>query len=186
LYYGENWEEITFYHNPTVYLDYAFGPFLPQDLDESQSIHANTNPTSPSADYLNDETISQFTAAFDPTILIIQVKEGSAQTDGWVPHLGLPSQFANTKTILNATKSRELPVVVDLGASCSITPCKEDFVCEFDYSLTHIRGLNGTAEINGYGLVKWHILDVETNAIGSVLTPAYYVPSAEIRLLSPQ
>ena len=81
----------------------------------------------------------------------------------------------------------EVPVVIDTGASYSLTPFKEDFVgplnttTEF-YSL---QGLSSKAAVCGEGTVEWSIQDIY-GITRTVRTKAYFVPSATIRLFSPQ
>ena len=82
---------------------------------------------------------------------------------------------------------REHPIVIDTGASCSVTPTLSDYVQNpTTPDTTKMEGLNGhTTEVVGVGPISWDIED--SNGIrDSLNTTAYYVPSANIRLFSPQ
>ena len=78
------------------------------------------------------------------------------------------------------------PVVLDTGASTTITPILSDFVTPIKpTSLQHIKGLSGNARVMGEGIVEWYIVDY-WNVTRKIRTKAYYVPAAQIRLFSPQ
>ena len=77
-------------------------------------------------------------------------------------------------------------VIFDLGASKAISGYKEDFIGEIITPDTEMR-LGGMANgmlIEGVGIVKWRF---ETESEPLVITThCYYVPSAKVRLISPQ
>ena len=80
----------------------------------------------------------------------------------------------------------DLPVVIDSGASRSLTPNLSDFVGPLrECSVDTLKGLGGKSLVVGVGTVEWTIRDLYGKT-GKVRTEAYYVPSAEIRLFSPQ
>jgi hypothetical protein len=81
----------------------------------------------------------------------------------------------------------ELPIVIDTGASNSITPIPSDFVDGIIHKadLQALSQLNGTTPVCGQGLVKWPIEDVDGTR-RTITTDAYHVPDAGIRLFSPQ
>eukprot|EP00957_Ditylum_brightwellii_P083539 6349950-Ditylum_brightwellii.AAC.1 len=72
------------------------------------------------------------------------------------------------------------------SASCGITPFASNFVGPLQSTIPFIHGLKGKAEVKGFGIAAWSIKDDATGNIVTLLAPAYHVPSAEIRLLSPQ
>jgi Reverse transcriptase (RNA-dependent DNA polymerase) len=81
---------------------------------------------------------------------------------------------------------RLLPIVLDTGASTSITPYIDDFVGPLEpASVDEIRGISGTTRVVGKGTVEWLIRDY-WNVVRSVRTTAYYVPDINIRLFCPQ
>ena len=86
-----------------------------------------------------------------------------------------------------STKSHELPIVIDTGASCSVTPNIHDFVNNpLKADTTKMEGLNGeSTEVVGEGTVKWRIED-QNGTVEDIETMAYYIPTANIRLFSPQ
>ena len=79
-----------------------------------------------------------------------------------------------------------MPIVIDTGASLSLTPNLEDFVeppkpC----ALTHLHGLSGNTEVLGVGTVEWTVRDI-FGEVRTLRCQAYWVPGASIRLFSPQ
>ena len=80
----------------------------------------------------------------------------------------------------------ELPIVIDTEASNSITPCPVDFIGEIQRSrLQSLKQVNGTTPVCGERNVLWDIADFYRTR-RSVTTASYFVPSATIRLFSPQ
>jgi hypothetical protein len=81
----------------------------------------------------------------------------------------------------------ELPIVIDTGASNSITPIPTDFVNGIIHKadLQSLTQVNGTTPVCGQGPVQWPIEDV-VGTRRTITTDAYYVPDAGIRLFSPQ
>jgi hypothetical protein len=85
-----------------------------------------------------------------------------------------------------STNNKELPIVIDTGASSSITPISTDFTTEISKAdLQELKQVNGTTAVCGQGTVTWPIEDVD-GIRRSITTEAYYVPDAGIRLFSPQ
>jgi hypothetical protein len=79
-----------------------------------------------------------------------------------------------------------VPVVLDTGASFSLTPFMNDFVGPIRPSpIGSLRGVSASANIAGIGTVEWMIRDL-FGVIRAIRTEAYYVPEASIRLFSPQ
>ena len=79
-----------------------------------------------------------------------------------------------------------VPMVIDTGASISLTPSRSDFISEIaPCSLKHITGLTGKTVVTGKGTVEWEVRDV-LGVRKRIRTVAYLVPDASIRLFSPQ
>ena len=107
------------------------------------------------------------------------------------------SHLLNTKLILRQAKYQSFvangtvepcvfPVLIDTGCSVACTGFKEDF----DGALVpgefgNIKPANGTASIQGFGLVSWHTVSEEGTPL-IVKVPAYYAPDIQLRLFSPQ
>jgi hypothetical protein len=97
-----------------------------------------------------------------------------------------PSDSLSSSEYSFLTQSTDLPVVLDTGASTSLTPVLSDFIGPLEPApLTEIRGLTSTTRVVGKGIVEWNICDY-WNVPGVIRTMAYYVPDASIRLFSPQ
>lgn len=80
----------------------------------------------------------------------------------------------------------DMPVVIDTGASVSLTPVLSDFIGPLvPTQLTELKGLTAKTHVVGKGMVEWPIRDY-WNVPGVIKTSAYYVPDASIRLFSPQ
>jgi hypothetical protein len=93
---------------------------------------------------------------------------------------------SNAPEIYISTNNKELPIVIDTGASSSITPIPTDFITEIAKAdLQELKQVNGTTAVCGQGTVLWPIEDVD-GVRRSITTDAYYVPDAGIRLFSPQ
>ncbi|KAI2498105.1 hypothetical protein MHU86_16415 [Fragilaria crotonensis] len=76
--------------------------------------------------------------------------------------------------------------VIDSGASVSITPNINDFVNGIHPTqLSDLKGLEGATKVHGQGIVEWTVFDL-MDVVRTIRTTAYYVPSATIRLFSPQ
>ena len=80
--------------------------------------------------------------------------------------------------------SPELPIVLDTGASKSLTPNRTDFIL-FKATKSTVSGIGAASRVEGVGTVRWKIFDqngVET----TIETLALYMPTARVRLYSPQ
>ena len=78
------------------------------------------------------------------------------------------------------------PVVLDTGASFSLTPFEADFVTPIvSTSSKEMKGIADPLRIQGVGTVSWPIRDV-FGRTRTVTTQAFYVPHADIWLFSPQ
>ncbi|KAG7361170.1 hypothetical protein IV203_036270 [Nitzschia inconspicua] len=98
----------------------------------------------------------------------------------WSPEL--PSR----QFVLHTTDPSCVPVVVDTGASVNLTPFASDFVGPIQPpDLKSLQGLGSSSDVVGQGLVEWQIRDVFGN-VKTIRTKAYLVPSAPVRLMSPQ
>jgi hypothetical protein len=80
-----------------------------------------------------------------------------------------------------------IPIIIDTGASISVTVLKLDFVGqihEVDPGQS-LQGLNNEVKVHEQGTVCWTIHD-QFDRIWTIQMLAYYVPDATVRLLSPQ
>ena len=82
-------------------------------------------------------------------------------------------------------KEKELaPVIVDTGASITLTPCRGDFI-EFEQCQQSLSTVDSTCKVAGRGIICWTLTDATGNAVQMEM-PALYVPSSDVRLMSPQ
>ena len=79
-----------------------------------------------------------------------------------------------------------LPIVIDSGASISLTANYNDFVGPIrPATITELQGLSHTTKVHRVGKVEWTVRDV-FGATRTIKTQAYYVPEATVHLFSPQ
>lgn len=111
---------------------------------------------------------------------ILVASTGRASSVIRVPFSDAPSVYIAEKTV------DELPIVLDTGASWSITPDLRDFVSDIEPSeMSGLRSLDSNISVHGIGTVEWELEDINGHK-RTVRTKALYVPTAEIRLFSPQ
>lgn len=80
----------------------------------------------------------------------------------------------------------DLPLIFDTGASVSVTPRRSDFISfNSDIAGNFLRGLSERAEVKGVGTVAWKVRD-DQGRVHEIKTRAFWVPKADVRLLSPQ
>jgi hypothetical protein len=80
----------------------------------------------------------------------------------------------------------EIPVIIDTGASTSLTPVIGDFLGDLEPApMNEIKGLTAKTRVVGKGTVEWAIRDY-WNVVCIIRTTAYNVPDAAVRLFSPQ
>jgi hypothetical protein len=82
--------------------------------------------------------------------------------------------------------SDSFPILVDSGASYTITNDLNDFIKPPKESNITIKGYNGSGSKTKIGTIQWNIEDDKGRIHTIVLPGAYYVPDADMRLLSPQ
>jgi hypothetical protein len=96
----------------------------------------------------------------------------------------IQKSFAAVPEYTESEKEKLLKVIWDSGASLLISNERSDFVGPLDEALTaHLRGLAYGVRIEGVGHVAWTFLDCR-GMLRTLKLPAYYVPTAGIRLLS--
>ena len=78
----------------------------------------------------------------------------------------------------------EPPLIVDTGASTSISPKRSDFIT-YRESFMSIRDLSSSNQVHGEGLIQWNVIDTAGNEV-SLIVDGCHIPQAEVRLLSPQ
>jgi hypothetical protein len=67
-------------------------------------------------------------------------------------------EFCNNSSCVN--QSNDLPIIIDTGASNSITPHLNDFVTMLEPTkINEIRGFSGTVKVVGRGIVEWKMCD---------------------------
>jgi hypothetical protein len=91
-----------------------------------------------------------------------------------------------TASVYCSHKGDCVTIVIDTGASVSVTPVLTDFIGPLrPCSTANLKGLSGSTEVIGEGTVNWLVRDMFGNK-RKIRTTAYYVPEASIRLFYPQ
>ena len=77
-------------------------------------------------------------------------------------------------------------IIVDSGATYAITPHIEDFIPGTYVTMNStVKGLTSTTPLIGRGTVRWRFTDIH-GIPATIEALAHHIPSAEVRLLSPQ
>ncbi len=75
-------------------------------------------------------------------------------------------------------------VIVDSGASVCITPHKSDFISYQDSNMK-IKDLSSSNLVSGEGILRWPFQGTNGKTI-SIKVVGYHIPTAKVKLLSPQ
>jgi hypothetical protein len=96
----------------------------------------------------------------------------------------IQKSFTDVPEYTETEKQKLLKVIWDSGESLSISNKGSDFVGSLDEAPTaHLRGLANVVRIEGVGDLAWTFLNCR-GMLRMLKLPAYYVPTAGIRLLS--
>ena len=99
------------------------------------------------------------------------------------------NEFSDTHSFFHfgcPFEEQTFPVVVDSGATASVSYCKEDFITPLSPSpFRQMKGLAETLDVEGRGILWWIVNDDSGHEL-TIETEAYYVPAMSMRLLSPQ
>jgi hypothetical protein len=91
-----------------------------------------------------------------------------------------------TASVYQARNNPEFPIVIDSGASVSVTPHIRDFRGPLQKCPTKsLNGLSSKTEVLGMGKVTWEVQGFY-GVKRTIITMAHYVPAASIRLFSPK
>jgi hypothetical protein len=151
---------------------------------------------------LDNACIHAFTKSIDPLKALRKIKQVAVlatpvirkkQSRRKTYHQALLSAAFITGNAVSATTSvycshKEdcIPIVIDTGASVSVTPVLTDFIGPLRPCATaNLKGLSGSTEVIGEGTVNWLVRDMFGKK-RKIRTTAYYVPEASIRLFVPQ
>ena len=96
------------------------------------------------------------------------------------------AKLTRGRSVYFSNKNDDLPIVIDTGGSKSVTPEATDFISEIrPADVDDLQGLSASTSVLGVGTVRWTVRDV-FGCVRTIETEAYYVPTAAIRLFSPQ
>ncbi len=157
-------------------------------LAEFQAMKKVLNPT-----FLCGTTQADRLTSFKRTAMVAAFKFRLSKDFNTVTELNSTSvtddyadRIAQMSIYLNHAEDRNIPIVIDTGASVSLSPNKSDFIGPIEACTTsELQGLSSTIKCEGMGWVDWTIRDLY-GVTRRLRTRAYYVPDAQIRLFSPQ
>ena len=87
--------------------------------------------------------------------------------------------------LTGAIHKNDTPIVLDTGASISITPYRSDFIGDLEECDVELHGLSDTVKVEGIGWVEWSIQD-SFGQVTKIRTHAYLVPAGNIRCSVPK
>jgi hypothetical protein len=96
------------------------------------------------------------------------------------------SASSSRKTSRAIFDSDSFDILVDGGATASISNSITDFVSPPKASSVRVKGFNGVTSSTKVGTVSWYILDDSGHRRTLKIRNTYYVPACPMRLLSPQ
>jgi hypothetical protein len=89
-------------------------------------------------------------------------------------------------TLYLSRKDNDLPIVINSGASFSVSLTISDFAGAIrPCRTTHLNGLKGKINAVGEGDVEWTVQDI-FGTTRKLRSTAYYIPDASVHLFSPQ
>ena len=140
--------------------------------------------------------VGHMLSVIDPlmyTMKLLEVQQLCMPPEVWkwkqsilVAAANLMGKHCTNPSIYTASKKNDRPIVIDSGASYSVSPFLMGFVTLIeDAPHDALNGLDSAIKVQGRGMVEWEIQDVDGN-VRTIRTMAYFVPTAQIRLYSPQ
>jgi Reverse transcriptase (RNA-dependent DNA polymerase) len=130
------------------------------------------------------ERILQGRANTAKQLLVLQADLSREKLDR--PQAWSPTENPGRVYLSEGIAEKEVPIILDTGASFSLSPFKSDFIKGPSKSqVSELTGITDTVKVEGVGVVEWPIVDIFGQS-KIIRTHAYYVPQADIRLFSPQ
>jgi len=96
--------------------------------------------------------------------------------------------LASDTNALSATfDSDSVPIIVDSGASVTLTHSMRDFISYKDHETPRlVTGISSGLSLKGQGTVMWHVVKNLGQIVPITIKDVQYVPDLAMRLLSPQ
>eukprot|EP00804_Cyclotella_cryptica_P026596 CCRYP_014020-RA/>CCRYP_014020-RA protein AED:0.15 eAED:0.08 QI:0/0/0/0.75/0/0/4/0/791 len=158
-------------------------PAPPSTLD---SFVSNFHPALAGIQMLTMERIDRLRFRAVPTHRTVAIYLKSCRAallSSSIDHFTFPAMMESVFNPVGGMST--IPLIVDSGASCCISPCRSDFGSDYSASDVKITDLSSTNSVKGKGLITWRVLDIHSKEV-EIQLPGYHVPSALVRLLSPQ
>jgi hypothetical protein len=92
---------------------------------------------------------------------------------------------STSKSVYLGLNAADTPIIIDSGASLSISPHRGVFAGDIEQLNSTIQGISTGTSIEGVGTVSWTFKDV-FGTIKIIETHAYHIPDAGVRLFSPK
>jgi hypothetical protein len=83
--------------------------------------------------------------------------------------------------------SDSIPIIVDSGATETLSNSKHDFVSYTPYTTPRmVTGITSGLSLEGHGTISWQVVNDLGIVVPLIIHNAQYVPQLPTRLLSPQ
>jgi hypothetical protein len=145
----------------------------PQSLDKAL-LHAFTKPLDPLAAYNKIKQVVLLATAVRSTK---KAKRSKTYHQALLYAVMITGDAVSaTASVYSSRKDDCVPIVIDTGASVSVTPVLTDFLGHLRPCATaNMKGLSGTTEVSGEGTFNWLVRYMFGNK-RKIRTTAYYVP----------
>ena len=94
---------------------------------------------------------------------------------------------SDTNALPASFDSDSVPIIIDSGASVTLTHSMKDFISYKEYDIPRIvSGISSGLSLKGRGTIMWHVVNDHGQIVPITIRDVQYVPELPMRLLSPQ
>jgi hypothetical protein len=156
-----------------------------KQLTFTEQFISTFNPASDGLDLLMVERYSQRRAPKHKEKVSVNLRQCRAEMQQHVIS-NVCTLPAYEEFVMNVAGPSSLPLILDSGASCCVSPCKDDFIKgTYRPSNVKIKDLSRVNPVGGQGMLKWSVRDKD-GKVHDIEIEGYHVPHSSVRLLSPQ
>ena len=142
------------------------------------------SPIKDKVDVRQDGPHSQPFVPFDSLIRLVRDRPQAMNCTRTEPDFD-PEFLCRSTCPLIKKEDGLIRLILDTGASFSITPDKDDFASYQVGSYGTVETVTGPTEITGFGIAEWTVISEHGERV-KVSVPAHHIPESKVRLLSPQ
>jgi len=93
----------------------------------------------------------------------------------------------HTQALLATFDSDSVPIIVDTGATVTLTNNKTDFLSYTPYAIPRmVQGISEGLTLEGHGTASWPVVNDQGSVVSLIVHNVQYVPNLPTRLLSPR